>query len=210
MDAARFAVGSIFHRHLALGVGTQVGHKLALAIICHMLSAAADGGKFLKDLMREAESEGHIVLGFIHCITEHHSLVAGALKVLLLGERLDGGLACHATAYVLALLVDGGKDSAGIAVEAICATVIADAVDHIAGDTMHIHICFRGYLPGYHHLTGGDQCLYRHAAARVAGYEFVYKTVAYLVGDLVGMSFGYGLRRKEIILIVHFLNLIFT
>ena len=92
--------------------------------------------------------------------------------------------------------MDGGEDAAGVAVEAVCAPVIADAVDQVAGGVEHIDVGVGSYLAGHHHLTGGDEGLDSHMTVGVAGKELVKKSVAYLVGHLIGMSFRYGLGSK--------------
>ena len=64
----------VFDRHLTLGVGTQVGHELALA---------AYVGQFLENDMRQNERCGHQLASLVACISEHYTLVAGPLLLLL-------------------------------------------------------------------------------------------------------------------------------
>ena len=54
--------------------------------------------------MSQIERHGHIIGRLVGCVTEHHTLVSGSLLVLI-------GTA-HTAVYVVALLMDGRKDTA--------------------------------------------------------------------------------------------------
>ena len=95
VDALRDAFLRIFHCHLALRVRTEIGHLLAFL---------ADVSECAHDELGEVECYGHIVLGLVGGVTEHHSLVAGTLVFLLLLR--------NAAVDILRLLVNGSKDTA--------------------------------------------------------------------------------------------------
>lgn len=61
--------------------------------------------------MCQVDGHRHIVLGLVACVSEHHSLVAGALIVVV--------AVVDTTVDVVALLVDGRQNAARIAVELI-------------------------------------------------------------------------------------------
>ena len=82
---------------LALRVGTQPFHFAGLA----------DAGQFAAELMRIHDRRGHQLGRFIAGITEHQTLVAGAL---LRGVLAFGGAGIHALGDVGALGGDGVHD----------------------------------------------------------------------------------------------------
>ena len=89
VDALGNAFIAILHGNLALGVRTQVGHLFALL---------ADVGQCAHDEVSQVERDGHIALRLVGGVTEHHTLVAGTLFVLI--------LAVDATVDVLALFME--------------------------------------------------------------------------------------------------------
>lgn len=95
VDTLRDAFLRIFHSHLALRVRTEIGHFLAFL---------ADVGECAHDELCEVECYGHVVLGLVGGVTEHHSLVAGTLVFLL--------LLSNAAVDIFRLLVNGSKDAA--------------------------------------------------------------------------------------------------
>ena len=95
VDALRYAILRVFNGDLALRVGAQV---------CHLLALLAYVGEHAHDELCEVERYGHVVLGLVGGVAEHHSLVAGALVLFL--------LAAHTTVDVVRLLVDGCKNTA--------------------------------------------------------------------------------------------------
>ena len=95
VDALRYALLRVFNGYLALRVGAQV---------CHLLALLAYVGEHAHDELCEVERYGHVVLGLVGGVAEHHSLVAGALVFLL--------FAAHATVNVVRLLVDGCEHTA--------------------------------------------------------------------------------------------------
>ncbi len=117
-------------------------------------------------------------------VSEHHSLVSGTL---LLRVGAD-----HAPVDVGTLLVDGGEDSAGVAVEHVCRLVVADLVDDLAHLCLDVDICVLGpYFSADYHQTGAAECLAGDFGFRVLPEEFVEDCVRNLVGHLVRMSFRY-------------------
>jgi len=102
VDTLRDALIAILDGHLALGVGAQIGHLLALL---------TDVGQGAHDQVGQVEGDGHIVLRLIGGIAEHHALVACSLLFFI--------AVIYATVDVGTLLVDGTQDAAGVAVELI-------------------------------------------------------------------------------------------
>ena len=86
---------AVLNGHLTLGIRAQVGHHLAFL---------ADVGQRTHDEVCQVQRHGHQALGLVGGISEHHTLVAGTLLVLV--------AIVHAAVDVLALLVDGGQYAA--------------------------------------------------------------------------------------------------
>ncbi len=142
VDAHGAAVGGILHGHLALGVGAQIGHDLALA---------ADGRELFEQGVAQGECHGYVERGLVGGIAKHHALVAGAL--------LLGGGAVDAAVDVGALLVHGQQHAARVAVEAQVGAVVSGVDSHAAGHVHYVDICLGAYLACDHYLAGGDEGL---------------------------------------------------
>ena len=63
---------------------------------------------------------------------------------------------------------------------------------------LEIHVSLGGDFAGDDDQAGGGQGFAGHAAERVFGQAGIENRVRNLVGDLVGMAFGYGFRGKKI------------
>ncbi len=154
----------ILDRHLRLGIGTQVGHRLAFT---------ADDGQLLEDDVREDQRRRHHLAGFVAGIAEHDALVAGAL--VFLGGTHD------ALVDVGRLLVDGRQDAARIAVELVFALGIADAVDDAARHALHVDIGIRTHFTRHDHQSRGAKRLAGDFRVGVTTQEFVENGVRNLI-----------------------------
>ena len=166
----------VFHRHLALPVGTQVGQQAALA---HL-------GQTLGQLVGQADRQRHQFRRFVAGIAEHHSLVAGA-RHLIVGAQRD----------IRALPVDVDDNTAGIAVETVLGTVVADVPDHAAGRFRDIHIAAGGDLAHDVDQAGGTGGLAGHTGAGVLRQNGIKDRIRDLVTDLVGMPFGHRFGSEQ-------------
>ena len=179
MHALRFVVVAVFDRNLALGVGSQVGHHLAFA---------ADGGQFLQDYVRQDQRGGHQLLGLRAGVTEHDSLVAGALFLF--------GLAYDALVDIGRLFVDRRQHAARIAVETVIGVRIADPVDHAARDVLYVHVRFRTDFTGHDDQPRGAERFAGYFRIGIVTKKFVEDCIGNLIRNLVGMSFGHRFGGK--------------
>ena len=170
----------VLDRHLRLRIGTQVGHHLALA---------ADDGQLLEDHVREDERRGHELARLVAGVTEHDALVAGPLLLL--------GFANDALVDVGRLLVDGRDDAARVAVEAVVAPGVADAVDDAARHVLHIDIGLRAHLAGNDHEARRAEGFAGDLRVGIVAEEFVENGVGNLIRDLIGVSLGHRFRCKQ-------------
>jgi len=173
IDPARLAVGVIFHRDLAFAIGTKVAE----------LAGFADLRQASGQLVGQGNGKRHELRGFIGCIPEHHALIAGSACV-------------HAHGNVAGLFVDGRDHGAGVGIEAVDRVVIADGSDHAAYQRLEIDIGACTDFSCNHYQTGRGQGFAGNPAMRVLVQTGVENCVGDLVGNLIGMSFGYGLRGK--------------
>ena len=143
VDAQRCAVVIILYGYLTLCIRTQVSHHLTLL---------ANLSQCLHQTVREIQCYRHIILCLVGSITEHHTLIAGALLLLV--------LTIHTTVDITALLVDGCQHTTGVAVKLIFTLRITDLLNRLTGDGIEIDIHLTTHLTHDHHLTRSDEGLY--------------------------------------------------
>ena len=181
VDAHGRAVVVVLNGNLALGIGTQVGHLLALA---------TDVGQHLKDAVCQGERERHVVFGFIGGIAEHHALVASTL--------FHGVLTFHTAVDVGALLVDGAQHTARVALEHVFAFGVTNLLDYLAGNELEVNVCLGFHFAGQYHLSRGYKRFARHLRLRVVGQQFVKYSVRNLIGHFVWVSLGHRFGCKQV------------
>ena len=145
----------ILHRHLALGVGTQIWQQTALAQL----------GKLTHQRVGKVQCERYQRLCLIARVAEHHALVAGALLLR------HGAL--HSAINVFRLLMKRRQHSARVGVKLQLAAVIAYPAYHSARHLHQIHIRVRFHFAGYHHLAGGYQRFTCHLRLWVVGKKMI-------------------------------------
>ena len=187
LDPSRAAV-DVFDGHLRFAVRTQIGQ----------LSAFADLGQTADQAVRQRDGQGHQLRCFVTGVAEHHTLIAGSEKILLVRSA---GLVLHGVIHtqrdVRRLLVDRGQHGAGVGVEAVGGIIIADIADDVAGDARNIHIAGGGDFSHNHDHAGGSGNLAGYAAHRILPHNFIQNGIGNLVADLVRMPFGNGFRSKK-------------
>ena len=180
----------VAHAHLRLAVGQQEGH-----------GGAPHRGQALGNAVREHDGQRHEHRRLIACEPEHQALVAGALLVvaILLAVRalLEG--AVHALCDVGALLVERHGHAARVRVEAVLRVHVADVGDGVAHHGGDVHLGGRGHLTRDHHLAGRDEGLARDPRRRVLRQHRVEDAIRDLVGDLVRVALGDGLRGEQVL-----------
>ena len=148
----------ILYGNLALAVRTEIVEHTVLAYL----------GQTLCQLVRQRDRHRHKLLGLIARITEHHALIACAdSEVSLRGTLLALKGVVNAECNVGGLLVDGGQDSAGVAVKAVLRAVVADLTNRVADNLRDIHIAGSGNLAHYLNHTGGAGGLTGYAGIRI-------------------------------------------
>ena len=156
VDAQGHVVVAVLYRDLTLGIGTQVGHLSAL------LAYVGEGSH---DEVSQVERHGHVVIGLVAGVAEHHALVAGALVVL------DG--TAHTAVDVGALLVNGAEDAARVTVKLVLGLGVTYLLDSLAGYGLQVYISFRGHLAHDNHLSGGYEGLDGAVGMVVVGQKLV-------------------------------------
>ena len=183
-------VDLVTHRHLRLSVRPQVREDPRLAYLREALA----------DLVREHDRQRHQLRRLARRVAEHHSLVARAElveRIVVARVVLHLVRGVHALGDVRRLLVDGDDDTAGRRVEAPLRVRVADLRDPIANDPGDVDVGLRRDLAGDDDEAGRDQRLAGDAAVDVVGQDGIEHRVRDLVGDLVGMTLGDGLRGEE-------------
>ena len=171
--------------HLRLPVGPQVRQDIGLA---HLREALADP-------VREHDRQRHQLVGLTRGVAEHHPLVAGAdpvERVLVAVLRLERVV--DPLRDVRRLLVDRDDHTAGLGVEAVLRARVADLRDRLAHEPRDVHVRLGRDLARHDDEAGRDQRLAGDAPGWVVGENRVEDRVRDLVGDLVRMPLGDGLR----------------
>ena len=178
------AIALVLHRHLALAVGAEpCDGRVA---VC----ALPNRGEALGNPVRQHDGQRHPLAGFIAGVSEHHALVAGAL--------LGPLVAVDTLRDVRRLTIDRGQHRAGAAIEAERGVGVADAGHRLAHEIGNVDVRAGGDLAGHHRHPGGHQRFTSHARVGVAGDDRIENGVGDLVGNLVGMPFGYRLGGEDV------------
>ncbi len=120
-----------------------------------------------------------------HGEAEHQTLVSRAAGVNALGRcRADCGSIDEMTAQVSLS-------------EAVFGARVTDLPDRVAHDGGKVDVGFGGDLARDHGQAGGDERFTRDAADRILCQNCIQDRVRDLIGDLVRMSLGDGLRSEK-------------
>ena len=159
LNAGSLTVLVIFHRHLSLAVGPQIGKS----------SVLADHSQSACEGMRDGNRHRHIFFRLIRGKAEHHSLVTGTC--LQIGIFVVTSFKCsvHAHRNIRRLSVKCDHDSTGICIKADIRTGVTDLTDRIADDFLIIDGCISSDLAADHHKPGGGHCLTGYTAHGILG-----------------------------------------
>ena len=185
--AASVLVLLVAHRHLRLAVGAQVQQLLGLA----------HRGEPAGEPVREHDRQRHQLFRLVRRVAEHHPLVARAdavERVVVAALRLERRV--DALRDVGRLLVDRDEHAAGLGVESVLRTRVADLADALAHDARNVDVRLGRDLAADDDEAGGDERLAGDARLRILAQDCVEDGVRDLVGDLVRMPFGDGLGRE--------------
>ena len=136
--------------------------------------------------MGQVERDGHVIVGFVAGVAEHHPLVSGSL--------VFGIAVVDAPVDVVALFMDGRENAAAVAVELIFGFCVADVVDGLPGYCLEVDVFFRPHFAHDHHLSRSVECFYCTPCVFVVGQKLVEQCVTDLVGNLIRVSFRYRFR----------------
>ena len=179
IDALRTAFVVVLNSYLTLGVGTEVSHFLTLAAYL---------GQHGEKLVCQGEGQGHISVGLVAGVTEHHALVAGTL-FLRFG-------AVNAAVDVCALLMNGREDAAAFGLKLIGGLGVTDAGNGAAHHVLNVYVSLRLYLACHNHLPRRNEGFAGNFRVRVESQELVKHGVRDLVSHFVGMPFRHGFRSE--------------
>ena len=156
INTLRNTIVTILYCYLTLGIRAQIGH---------LLSFLANLSKSTHNKMGKIQGYRHQVLCFICSVTKHHSLIASSLILVI--------LTIHTTIDVIALLVNGCQDTAGVPIKLILCLRIADLLDGVTSYCLQVDIHFTMYLTHDDHLSSSHKRLTSHSRMLVKGKELV-------------------------------------
>ncbi len=176
--------------HLRLPVGAQVREDVGLSNL----------GKPVRELVREHDRQRHQLRRLGRRVPEHQPLVAGpdpVERVIVSGVVLHLECRVDALGDVRRLLVEGHDDATGLRVEAELGARVADLRDPLAHEPRDVDVGRGRDLAGDDDEARGDERLARDPSGRILGENGVENRVRDLVGDLVRMPLGHGLRGER-------------
>ena len=173
----------VLHGNLTLGVRAEEGIFFRLFV--------TQPRQFRHDFVRIKDRGRHQFFRFIAGVTEHHTLVTGALCVIFRFRHTLGNIG--------GLSVDADKDLAVVGRKSDLRIVVPDVPDHTARDFCPGDNGFRCDLAGNHDQVGGAKGLTRNAAFRVLRKTGIQNCVRDLVCDFIGMSFRNGFGSEYVI-----------
>ena len=95
-------------------------------------------------------------------------------------------------------MVDGGNNGARLPVKAHFGAVVADFLDGFADDLRQIGIALGADFTGDDGHAGRHEGFASHTGVGILFNQCIEDGIGNLVGNLIGMTFGHGLGRKEI------------
>ena len=115
--------------------------------------------------MGQMQRNGHVSVGFVRRVAEHHTLVASTLLFLVgaIDTAIDVGT----------LLVNGGENTAGIAVELVFRLRVADFVDGSAGHRLQVDVSLRTNFAHDDDLTRRHKRFHGATSVLVVGEKLV-------------------------------------
>ena len=129
IDTQRCTSVGVFDSDLTFGIGTQISHLFALlAYFC----------QYHQKSVGQVESQWHVIVGLVGCISKHHTLVASSLFL--------GCLSVHASVYVGTLFVNGTQHATTVSVKHILGLGVANTVDYFTCHALKVDIRFAGNL----------------------------------------------------------------
>ena len=169
----------VLDRDLGLAVGAEV----------RQLAGLADLGEAARHPMGEGDRQRHQLRRLAAGEPEHHPLVAGTE---LVRGRIVADLERRVDALgdVRRLALDRDQRAAGLVVEAVVGSGIADVADGVADDLLEVDVGVRRDLAEDDHEAGRRRRLAGDAGVRIVADDRVEDGVRDLVAHLVGMAFG--------------------
>ena len=172
----------VTHRHLALSVRTKVGH----------LAGSSHQRLLFNQTVSVINRSRHQRVCFVTGVTKHQALITGAFFERIVLSFID------ALSDIGRLFVISNQDCAAFMVNTVTAVIVTNALQGVANDLGVIHICGGRNFAGEHDGSGRAQSFSGNSSSRILFENSVENGVRNLVGDFIGMAFGYGLRSKKV------------
>ena len=184
------AVVIIFYGNLGLSVRTEVAQSSVFPNLCQLQ----------RQHMSQCNRHRHQFFGFVAGKTEHHALVSGAGKSVLITALsfFHFQRFIYALCDVRGLLFNRNQNGTSVSVEAYIAAVVTDIGNHLPNNAFYIGGAGGGNLTEYHYETGLYHGLACNVCPRVFFQNSIQDGIGNLVADFIRMSFGNGFRGKKL------------
>ena len=184
VGAHRLAV-LVDERHLALGVGAELGRPAGMPRLGHLM----------QDAVRVEDRRGHERLGLAAGKAEHDALIAGALVLLVLGVGVDADARCRRIAHAHRT----GTRQFFQWKPCLLVADLAHGAPRRLLDQLRRHAFRPAHLARHDDAVGGDERLDRDPRQRIGGQIEIDHGIGDAVAHLVGMAFRHRLAGEEII-----------
>ena len=193
LQTNRLVVLVILNGYLRLSVCAKISKR---SVLSHFR-------KLSGQLVCKVDGIRHILRCLVRCIAEHHALIAGTDGLdLFVRHAALSCLECLVNTHgnIRGLLIHCHKNSAGICIKALGGIVIADLTDGVADNLLIVNDSLCRDLTGNQCKAGAHCGLAGNTAHGILSHAGIQNRIADCVADFVGMSFGYRLRCKNILL----------
>ena len=82
--------------------------------------------------MCQIECNRHVIVGFIACVTEHHTLISSPLIVIV--------TIIYTTIDIVTLLMNGGENTTTVTIKLVFSLCVTNIIDCLTGDCLKINI----------------------------------------------------------------------
>ena len=186
IDARGHTVVTVFNGHLALAVRAQPREPAGFT----------RGGQRAGQIVCVGDRRGHQLLRLRAGEAEHHALIAGAGRAVVIGI-------VDAHGDVRRLAVHGDHDVAAVAVKAHLQPVIASVADGLARELRNVDAGGRADLTHDEDETGRCSRLTGHAAHGILRQNSVQHAVRDQIAELVRMALRDGFRGENFLVMHH-------
>ena len=171
----------VLNGHLAFAVWAQVVHLVAFP---------AQFSQNTQQPVTQIQWQRHKVIRLAASIAKHHALVTRSL--------LFWSCSLNALVDVWTLLVNRTQNTTTGGIKHVLTLGVADALNGVPSDLLHVNVGLAFHLSSQNHLTGGHQGFTSHFGLGVESEKMINQRIRNLIGHLIGVPFTDRFGSKEV------------